>query len=133
MVVAPKPCSPNSFRAASRIALRVAALRSDCVAIVFPALARALTYRPQVCKYRLLVCSSFYQPVPAASMAQGSSGDDARTSSSASIEARSHPMFSILGATGRIGGTAARELRAQGQPVRAVVRDAGKAASLVEL
>jgi NAD(P)H dehydrogenase (quinone) len=42
-------------------------------------------------------------------------------------------MFTILGATGKIGGTAARELRARGAPVRAVVRDAGKAEALRDL
>jgi NAD(P)H dehydrogenase (quinone) len=35
-------------------------------------------------------------------------------------------MFAITGATGKVGGTIARNLLAQGQKVRAVVRDAGK-------
>lgn len=41
-------------------------------------------------------------------------------------------MFTIIGATGRIGGVAARELRRQGRAVRAVVRDPGKAAALAD-
>ncbi|OWJ68429.1 NAD(P)H-binding protein [Inquilinus limosus] len=41
-------------------------------------------------------------------------------------------MFVIIGATGRIGGAAARELRRRGRAVRAVVRDPGKAAALAE-
>lgn len=39
-------------------------------------------------------------------------------------------MFTIIGATGRIGGAAARELRRRGRTVRAVVRDPGKAGAL---
>ena len=42
-------------------------------------------------------------------------------------------MFTILGATGKIGGAAARELRTRGKPVRAVVRNAGKAEALRQL
>ncbi|TSD90787.1 NmrA family transcriptional regulator [Mycobacterium sp. KBS0706] len=41
-------------------------------------------------------------------------------------------MFVIIGATGRIGGAAARELRRRGRAVRAVVRDPGKASALAE-
>lgn len=37
-------------------------------------------------------------------------------------------MFLVLGITGRIGGTVARHLLAQGKPVRALVRDRAKAA-----
>ncbi|WP_157219038.1 NmrA family NAD(P)-binding protein [Flavisphingomonas formosensis] len=37
-------------------------------------------------------------------------------------------MFAIMGATGKVGGAAARALRAAGQPVRAIVRDAAKGA-----
>jgi NAD(P)H dehydrogenase (quinone) len=42
-------------------------------------------------------------------------------------------MFAILGATGKIGGATARELRARGKPVRAVVRNADKAEALRQL
>src|SRR5258708_1826437 len=42
-------------------------------------------------------------------------------------------MFAILGATGKVGGAAARELRARGKAVRAVVRDASKAEALRHL
>jgi NAD(P)H dehydrogenase (quinone) len=42
-------------------------------------------------------------------------------------------MFTILGATGKIGGTTAQELRTRGKPVRAVVRDTGKAEALRHL
>lgn len=44
-------------------------------------------------------------------------------------------MFAILGATGKVGGAAARELRRRGLPVRAVVRDAAsdKARALADL
>jgi NAD(P)H dehydrogenase (quinone) len=42
-------------------------------------------------------------------------------------------MFTILGATGKIGGAAARKLRTRGEPVRAVVRDAGNAEALRQL
>ncbi|OZI18346.1 NmrA family transcriptional regulator [Bordetella genomosp. 9] len=38
-------------------------------------------------------------------------------------------MYAITGITGQVGGALARELLASGQPVRAVVRDAGRAAS----
>jgi NAD(P)H dehydrogenase (quinone) len=41
-------------------------------------------------------------------------------------------MIVVCGATGRIGGTAARALRARGLAVKAVVRDAAKSAPLVE-
>jgi len=41
-------------------------------------------------------------------------------------------MFAIIGATGRIGGAAAQELRRRGRAVRAVVRDPGKAGTLAE-
>lgn len=41
-------------------------------------------------------------------------------------------MFSIIGATGRIGGAAARELRRRGRAVRAIVRDPGKAGALAD-
>ncbi|MGF6229485.1 NAD(P)H dehydrogenase (quinone) [Inquilinus ginsengisoli] len=41
-------------------------------------------------------------------------------------------MFVIIGATGRIGGAAARELRQRGRAVRAVVRDPGKAGTLAD-
>ncbi|MGO1074895.1 NAD(P)H-binding protein [Inquilinus sp. CA228] len=41
-------------------------------------------------------------------------------------------MFAIIGATGRIGGAAARELRRRGRAVRAIVRDLGKAGALAE-
>jgi uncharacterized protein YbjT (DUF2867 family) len=41
-------------------------------------------------------------------------------------------MFAIIGATGRIGEAAARELRRRGRAVRAVVRDPGKAGTLAE-
>jgi NAD(P)H dehydrogenase (quinone) len=46
---------------------------------------------------------------------------------------RRNIMFTILGATGKIGGTAARELRTHGKAVRAVVRDASKAEQLRHL
>lgn len=39
-------------------------------------------------------------------------------------------MILITGATGRTGGQAARDLAARGVPVRALVRDATKAAPL---
>jgi uncharacterized protein YbjT (DUF2867 family) len=38
-------------------------------------------------------------------------------------------MFAIMGVTGQVGGAVARTLVAAGQPVRAVLRDAGKAAA----
>ena len=38
-------------------------------------------------------------------------------------------MFAITGVTGKVGGTVARNLLAQGHKVRAVVRDAGKGRS----
>ncbi|WP_342241358.1 NmrA family NAD(P)-binding protein [Inquilinus sp. OTU3971] len=41
-------------------------------------------------------------------------------------------MFAIVGATGRIGGAAAGQLRRRGHDVRAVVRDPGKAGALAE-
>ncbi|WP_026870837.1 NAD(P)H-binding protein [Inquilinus limosus] len=41
-------------------------------------------------------------------------------------------MFAIIGATGRVGGAAARELRRRGRAVRAVVRDPGRAGALAE-
>lgn len=41
-------------------------------------------------------------------------------------------MFTIIGATGRVGGAAARELRRRGRAVRAVVRDPGRAGALAE-
>ncbi|MGO4122914.1 NAD(P)H-binding protein [Inquilinus sp. YAF38] len=41
-------------------------------------------------------------------------------------------MFTIIGATGRIGGAAARELRRRGRAVRAIVRDPGKAGALAD-
>jgi NAD(P)H dehydrogenase (quinone) len=40
-------------------------------------------------------------------------------------------MYAVLGATGRVGGAAVRELRRRGLPVRAVVRDSAKAEGLV--
>jgi uncharacterized protein YbjT (DUF2867 family) len=42
-------------------------------------------------------------------------------------------MIVILGATGKVGGTAARELRRRGREVRAVVRNPPKGATLAEL
>jgi NAD(P)H dehydrogenase (quinone) len=42
-------------------------------------------------------------------------------------------MIVILGATGKVGGTAARELRQRGHEVRAVVRSPPKGAQLAEL
>ncbi len=41
-------------------------------------------------------------------------------------------MFTIIGATGRIGGAAARDLRRRGRAVRAIVRDPGKAGALAD-
>ena len=41
-------------------------------------------------------------------------------------------MFAIMGATGRIGGAAALELRRRGRAVRAIVRDPAKAGALAE-
>jgi uncharacterized protein YbjT (DUF2867 family) len=41
-------------------------------------------------------------------------------------------MVTIFGANGKVGGTAARELRRQGIPVRAVVRDLNKAKNLAD-
>jgi len=41
-------------------------------------------------------------------------------------------MYAITGITGQVGGALARELLAAGQPVRAVVRDAARAASWAE-
>lgn len=38
-------------------------------------------------------------------------------------------MYAITGATGRVGGTVARELLASGHEVRVVVRDAAKASA----
>jgi uncharacterized protein YbjT (DUF2867 family) len=38
-------------------------------------------------------------------------------------------MFAISGVTGHVGGAAARELLAQGHPIRVIVRDAAKGAS----
>ncbi len=43
------------------------------------------------------------------------------------------PMIVVLGATGKVGVTAASELRRRGRKVRAVVRSPAKAASLAEL
>jgi uncharacterized protein YbjT (DUF2867 family) len=42
-------------------------------------------------------------------------------------------MYAITGITGQVGGALARTLLAAGQPVRAVVRDAGRAASWANL
>ncbi|CAM2155973.1 NAD(P)H dehydrogenase (quinone) [Pararobbsia alpina] len=42
-------------------------------------------------------------------------------------------MYVITGITGQVGGALARELLAAGQPVRAIVRDAARAASWAEL
>lgn len=42
-------------------------------------------------------------------------------------------MYSVVGATGKVGCAAIRELRARDQPVRAIVRDPGKATFLNEL
>jgi NAD(P)H dehydrogenase (quinone) len=42
-------------------------------------------------------------------------------------------MITIFGASGKVGGAAARELRRRGLPVRAVFRDPAKAKSLAEL
>ncbi|MDR6289432.1 uncharacterized protein YbjT (DUF2867 family) [Inquilinus ginsengisoli] len=41
-------------------------------------------------------------------------------------------MFAIMGATGRIGGAAALELRRRGRAVRAIIRDPAKAVALAE-
>ncbi len=41
-------------------------------------------------------------------------------------------MYAITGITGKVGGALARQLLAAGQPVRAVVRDAGKGRSWAE-
>jgi NAD(P)H dehydrogenase (quinone) len=41
-------------------------------------------------------------------------------------------MFTIFGASGKVGGIAARELRRRGLPVRAVLRDPAKAKSLAD-
>jgi NAD(P)H dehydrogenase (quinone) len=41
-------------------------------------------------------------------------------------------MYAITGITGKVGGAAARALLADGQPVRAVVRDAGRAQAWAE-
>jgi uncharacterized protein YbjT (DUF2867 family) len=41
-------------------------------------------------------------------------------------------MFAIIGATGRIGGAAALELRRRGRAVRAIIRDPAKAGPLAE-
>src|SRR5215470_3891432 len=41
-------------------------------------------------------------------------------------------MYAITGITGKVGGALARTLLAAGQPVRAVVRDAGKGRSWAE-
>jgi NAD(P)H dehydrogenase (quinone) len=42
-------------------------------------------------------------------------------------------MYAITGITGKVGGAVARALLSQGQPVRAVVRDAGKGRAWAEL
>src|SRR6185312_4364425 len=58
----------------------------------------------------------------------------ARTSATARAGAvTTRAMITILGATGRIGGTAAAELRRRGHPVRAVLRDPARARPLEEL
>src|ERR1700683_2801835 len=41
-------------------------------------------------------------------------------------------MYAVTGITGQVGGAVARALMAQGENVRAVARDAGKAAPWVE-
>jgi len=41
-------------------------------------------------------------------------------------------MYAITGITGKVGGALARTLLAAGQPVRAVVRDGGKAGAWAE-
>lgn len=41
-------------------------------------------------------------------------------------------MFTVFGASGKVGGAAARELRRRGLPVRAVLRDPAKVKSLAE-
>ena len=41
-------------------------------------------------------------------------------------------MYAVTGITGQVGGAVARTLMAQGENVRAVARDAGKAAPWVE-
>ncbi len=38
-------------------------------------------------------------------------------------------MYAITGITGQVGGAAAQALLAAGHPIRAILRDAGKAAS----
>lgn len=43
------------------------------------------------------------------------------------------PLFAIMGITGQVGGAVARNLLAAKQPVRAVVRDAGKGAAWAKL
>ncbi|WP_166356185.1 NmrA family NAD(P)-binding protein [Phytoactinopolyspora limicola] len=42
-------------------------------------------------------------------------------------------MYAITGVTGHVGGATARELRAKGVPVRALVRDSAKAAAWTDL
>ncbi|HMG50166.1 MAG TPA: NmrA family NAD(P)-binding protein, partial [Inquilinus sp.] len=42
-------------------------------------------------------------------------------------------MYAITGITGKVGGALARSLLAAGQPVRAIVRDAAKAAAWAAL
>jgi uncharacterized protein YbjT (DUF2867 family) len=41
-------------------------------------------------------------------------------------------MYAVTGITGQVGGAVARTLMAQGESVRAVARDASKAAPWVE-
>jgi uncharacterized protein YbjT (DUF2867 family) len=42
-------------------------------------------------------------------------------------------MYAILGATGKVGGAAVRDLRHRGLSVRAIVRDASKSAHLAQI
>jgi NADP-dependent 3-hydroxy acid dehydrogenase YdfG len=51
------------------------------------------------------------------------------TASDIQVNKRRSIMFAITGITGKVGGAVARSLLAQGQKVRAVVRDAEKGRS----
>src|ERR1700690_1051884 len=54
---------------------------------------------------------------------------DSNPASDIQVNKRRSIMFAITGITGKVGGAVARSLLAQGQKVRAVVRDAEKGRS----